>query len=101
MDLIFSILFGRDAPGVRGSTLVGVAGLSQDARDVLDVVRQLDARSEEPHPQIHSDHVTDALGRPHGDVVTQHALAELEQIGDLENVTHLDPLPGPDRFTLA
>ena len=75
--------------------------LSQDARDVLDVVRGLDLGSEGVEAEIHRDQVNDALGRPHGDLATQRALAELEVIGDLENATHREHVTGPISFTLA
>ena len=78
-----------------------MSGLSQEARDVLDIVRGIDLGSEQPRPQIHSDDIDDVLGRLHGNEVTQQALAELAEIGDLENVTHLGPAPGPTSFTLA
>jgi hypothetical protein len=78
-----------------------VNGLSQDARDVLDVVRGLDLGSEGTEVEIHRDQVNDVLGRPHGDPATQRALAELEVIGDLENATHLEHVVGPISFTLV
>jgi hypothetical protein len=78
-----------------------VNGLSQDARDVLDVVRGLDLDSEGADVAIHRDQVNDVLGRPHGDPATQRALAELEVIGDLENATHLEHVVGPISFTLV
>ena len=78
-----------------------VDGLSQEARDVLNVVRGLDLGSRHERSEIHRDQVTEALGLAHGDRPTQRALAELEGIGDLENATHLDHVVGPISFTLA
>jgi hypothetical protein len=78
-----------------------VNALSQEARDVLDVVRGLDLGSDGMQPEIHRDQVNDVLGRPHGDAATQRALAELEVIGDLENVTHREHVIGPISFTLV
>jgi hypothetical protein len=80
---------------------IEVSGLSEEARDVFEIARRIDVGSEEPHPEIHSDEIDDALGRPPGSEVTQQALAELEQIGDLENVTHPGPADGATSFTLA
>jgi hypothetical protein len=78
-----------------------VSGLSQDARDVLEVIRGIDLASREAHPQIHRNEIDEVLGRAHGNQATQHALNELDEIGDLENVTRIDPSHRLVSFTLA
>jgi len=78
-----------------------VSGLSQGARDLLDVIREIDLDSEQSRPQINRDEIDDALGRAHGSEATRSALNELDLIGDLENVTRFGSARDPISFTLA
>jgi hypothetical protein len=78
-----------------------MSGLSQQARDLLDVIRQIDSDSEERHPEINRDEIDDALGRAPGNEATRHALNELDVIGDLERVTRSGSAREPISFTLA
>lgn len=68
---------------------------------MLEVANHITSDSAASHPQIHRDQIDDALGRAHGSAVTGSALSELEQIGDLENVTHLGQADELVSFTLA
>jgi hypothetical protein len=81
-------------------TEASVDGLSEDAKLVLEAVRLAD-QGDEPNPELHRDQVNDALRTPHGDKVTQDALAELADRGYLETTQEVDQIPGPITFRLA
>lgn len=78
-----------------------MSGLSQEARDLLAVIRRIDSDSEGLHPRINRDEIDDVLGRAPGNGATRHALDELDVIGDLENVTRSGSAREPISFTLA
>jgi len=78
-----------------------IAGLTQEARDLLDVIRGIDLNGDGAHPVIRTDEVDAALGRAPGNATTRGALDELDEIGDLENITRSDPGREPISFTLA
>lgn len=79
-----------------------MTGLSQEARDLLELIRRIDSRGGgRLHPLIRRDELDGALGRPHGSEQTRLALSELDAIGDLENVTRAGGSRDPVSFTLA
>jgi len=86
---------------VSDSTTRPLDGLSDEARDMLEVIRGIDSEAAQVHPTIGRAELDERLGRLPGNEATRNALRELDSIGDLENVTRSGHSGEPVSFTLA
>jgi hypothetical protein len=69
--------------------------------DVLTAIREIDAQSDDKHPEIHHYQVAERLGCPADDPEFQRYLARAATTGIIEPLSEVDQLEGPTSFRLT
>jgi hypothetical protein len=72
--------------------------MSPEAQEVLEAIRRLAQDADEPRPRLSQTSVNDALGREHGDEVTDRAVLELVEAGAVEPLFGVGQRLGPTAF---